>query len=94
MTHVTLVTGNKTLDVADGESLQRVTAAAIITIPKDIFEQHDGFEVFRDTTSAVSVVGATGVTVNSLGSDISVQCGFAKYVNIGSNTWIGWGDLS
>ena len=74
--------------------MQRVDSAATLTIPKDVFALYDQIEVFRDTSDTVSVVGATGVTINSIGSDISTQCGFAKFANIGTNTWIGWGDLT
>lgn len=94
MTHVVIeVTGNKTLGVADGDTLQLVKSAATITFPKDVFALYDSIEVFRDTASTVSAAAATGVTINSVGLDISVKCGFAKFVLIDTNTWIGWGNL-
>jgi len=94
---VIVVTGNKTLGSGDDGSLQRVTAAATITIPKDTtykFVTNDQIDVIRNTTDAVSVVPATGVILNSAGTSISKPRGFVSLLKTGDNTWLGWGDFA
>ena len=89
------ITKNKTFDDNDAGVLQRVTAAAILKIPAGKFIVNDWIDVFRDSTATVSVVAeSTSVTLSSIGANISKRCGFARYLKISDNRWIGWGDLA
>lgn len=97
MRSVVRVSGNKTLGVGDDGTLQLIDAQSIIKIPNDTehnFLIYDSIEVFRDTADSVSVRADTGVTLSATGLNISTQCGFATYVKIADNKWIGWGNLN
>lgn len=98
------VSANKTISAADLDTLQVVSAAAAITIPTDAnggasFTGSVEIEIFVNTTGAVTLVGATGVTFSyrnaagtpTTGSAITVTAAgqfvflFAK--RIGANSW-------
>jgi hypothetical protein len=97
MTGIITVTGNKTLGSGDDGTLQQVTSAAIITIPNDAtydFVIGDYIHLFRDTASAVSIAAGGGVTLKSIGTNLSSQNTYACLRKIAANTWIAWGSLS
>jgi len=91
------VSTSKTVTSADNRTVQRVTAAATITLPEDTTENLPaGFtiEVMKDTTGTVGfAVEGTDVLRTSAGTDILTQYNWATAVKIASGVWAIYGDL-
>ncbi len=97
MTHILNIETDKTFGSGDDGTLHYVTARSNIKIPPDSthkFKINDWIDVFRDTTDNVSVTPAsTAIKLSSIGRNIR-KLGFARFMKIADNKWIGWGDLS
>lgn len=97
MTHSITISGNTTLGVEHSGMRIVVDAAAVITLPHEDtykFIEGDEFEVISNTTSNVSVVGATGVTVIPLSSALITTKGASVKIEYqGDNVYLMWGAL-
>lgn len=91
------VSTGKTVTSSDNRTVQRVTAAATITLPEDSTENLPaGFtiEVMKDTTGTVDfAVEGTDVLRTSAGTEILTQYNWATAVKIASGVWAIYGDL-
>lgn len=96
------VAGSKTLVLSDQGTIQRVTASAsaTITIPShaDVeFPVETQIEIIQYGTGAVTITGASGVTLRAMGSPspikIFAQYGFAALTKIANNEWLVTGAL-
>lgn len=93
--------GAYTPELADLEKVIRFTgaAAAVLTVPADdavFFPTGSVLTVARDGAGAVSIAGATGVTVNrDVGTNaaIATQYSLVNLRKTGANTWSLFGAL-
>lgn len=93
------VAGNKTLGSGDDGTLQRVNAAATITIPKETtfrFLDDDQIFIESNTTSLVSIAAEPGVTLETLGGALNLtgDTAFVTLRKISTDLWIAWGDFA
>ena len=75
------------------------TSAITLTVPNDTtynFTIGQTFVVIQKNTGAVTVQGASGVTIDSLGSKITTNGRYseARLIKIAANEWLLSGDLS
>lgn len=97
------VTANKTLELSDQGTIQRVNSsgAITITIPAHAaaeFPVETQIEIMRYGSGAVTVVGSAGVTLRAMGSPATIAV-FAQYgslalTKIANNEWIVSGALA
>jgi hypothetical protein len=86
----TEVTGSKTLGVSDVGKIQRVTAAATITIPMNADAQIPVgavIPVFRDTASAVTVAGSSPSPTIYGSTSLSSQGDMVTLMKVDQDTW-------
>ena len=96
--HIVSVTGNITLGGTHANMLLNATAAAVITIPKATtydFTNSDKIRILRNTASAISLVGANGVTLLSKGGVTSItnQNVIVQLEKTATDTWVLSGNI-
>jgi hypothetical protein len=99
----TVATTSYTLALSDSGSLIRVTTGATIIIPENStapFPIGSQILIYRNTASAVtaSVISPANVELRSAGGDdedfaLAAENSVAAIMKIGTNTWIGAGDI-
>jgi hypothetical protein len=96
------VTGaSKVFALSDANTFQRLNRASAQTIqvPKNTsvdFSIGTRITLFRQGAGVPTIQGATGVTLLSAGSNVTIspQNGIATLIKIAGNTWVLFGDLA
>ena len=90
-------TGSATLSLTDADKIVEVSGAATITVPTDAaaaFPVGTTINITQTGTGTVTVVGDSGVTVNSTPSNtLRDQWSSAVLIKRAANTWLLSGDM-
>ena len=93
-------TGSYTLTLEDLGKLVEVnnSASVVVTVPTDAnapFQVGDRIDILQTGAGQISIVGDTGVTVNSEGSKTKLkgQWAAATVIKRGSNSWVLIGNI-
>ena len=92
------ISSNYTLVNGDAGYCIKVTAAAVITLPADVFTLGQYVDIFVDTTDTVSFTAGAGAQIHANLDLLSLEAR-GQYSRIGiqliaADTWSLWGDLA